>query len=156
MVSSISSDREVVSELTCLISKLAIKLLVTRTIKENGAGCTVLVFLPTYMLIEAVHKQLSEADSLPHNVPLYVLHSSVDIEDCMAALHGEDGAAARVVLASSVAESSITIKTLRPPTAAGSAHRERCNAVRRKRPVLLLSSRLLQRGTLPLRPRVLG
>lgn len=104
-------DREVVSELTCLISKLSIKL-VARTIKEDGAGCTVLVFLPTYMLIEAVHKQLSEADSLPHNVPLYVLHSSVDIEDCMAALHGEDGAAARVVLASSVAESSITIKSV--------------------------------------------
>ena len=59
-----------------------------------------------------MHKQLSEADSLPHNVPLYVLHSSVDIEDCMAALHGEDGAAS---CSSSVAESSITIKTLRPP-----------------------------------------
>ena len=28
-------------------------------------------------------------------MPLYVLHSSVDIDDCMAALMGEDGAPVR-------------------------------------------------------------
>ena len=59
-------------------------------------------------MIESVHCQLEAA--LGDGVPIFVLHSSIDMDDCMAALLGEDGARARVIVASSVAESSITIK----------------------------------------------
>ena len=100
-------DRHVGAKLCRLIAKL-VPQLVRRTIKEDGAGCTVLVFLATYSLIEEAHGLLDQV--LGDHFPLYVLHSSVDMEDCMAALLGEDGAPARVVLASAVAESSITIK----------------------------------------------
>ena len=55
-------------------------------------GSTVLHFVPTMTMIEALHRLLE--DMLP-GVPLYVLHSSVDIDDCMAALMGEDGAPVR-------------------------------------------------------------
>ena len=96
-----------------LMARLAIRL-VARTIEEEvHGGSTILIFAPTYAMIERVHNMLVcgfPTASLPEGVPLYVLHSSVDIEDSMAALRGEDGASARIVIASAVAESSITIK----------------------------------------------
>ena len=55
-------------------------------------GSTVLHFVPTMTMIEGLHRLLEHM--LP-GVPLYVLHSSVDIDDCMAALMGEDGAPVR-------------------------------------------------------------
>ena len=55
-------------------------------------GSTVLHFVPTMMMIEGLYRLLE--DMLP-GVPLYVLHSSIDIDDCMAALMGEDGAPVR-------------------------------------------------------------
>ena len=97
-----------------LMARLVIQL-VSRTITEDGLGGTVLVFVPTYRMIEMVHDMLERgflSASLPEGIPLYVLHSSVDIDDSMAALRGEDGASARVVIASAVAESSITIKNV--------------------------------------------
>jgi|TARA_B100000524_G_scaffold80035_1_gene36635 HrpA-like RNA helicase len=91
----------------CALIAGLVPYLVERTIAEDGLGCTVLVFLPTYFLIETCHRLLSH--SLPEGVPQYVLHSSVDIEDCMVALRGEDNADARVVLGSAIAESSVTM-----------------------------------------------
>lgn len=101
-------ERAVYDQLCGLIALLVPKL-ARLTIEEDGRGCTILVFLPTYRMIEVLHKLL-ERPCADMDVPRYVLHSSVDMEDCMAALLGEDGAPARVVIASSVAESSITIK----------------------------------------------
>ena len=85
-------DRTAMQRISELIDKLTCRL-VQRTIEEDGLGCTVLVFLPTYFAIEQAFGLLEE--SLPTGVPLYVLHSSVDMEDCMEALMGEDGARAR-------------------------------------------------------------
>jgi len=107
MESFMGHDRPTMLRISELIDKLTCRL-VERTIEEDGEGCTVLIFLPTYFAIEQVFGYLEL--SLPKGVPLYVLHSSVDMEDCMAALMGEDGARARVVIASAIAESSITIK----------------------------------------------
>jgi len=107
-----SKGRAALEPLCELMARLAIQL-VARTIADDEHGGTILIFAPTYAMIERVHNMLERGfptASLPEGVPLYVLHSSVDIEDSMAALRGEDGASARIVIASAVAESSITIK----------------------------------------------
>ena len=82
----------------------------------------VLVFLPTYMLLEAVHAALLQRQlTWPggREAPVMrvsVLHSSVDLSEAMAAVRGGGGAAAdgsrTVLLASNVAESSLTIPDL--------------------------------------------
>ena len=101
-------DRDAIGETCSLVARLT-PVLVQRTIEEDGPGGTILIFLPTYGMIETMDRLLSDDERL-RQVPRYVLHSSVDMEDCMAALLGEDGAQARVIIASAVAESSITIK----------------------------------------------
>jgi len=92
----------------CVLLSSLVPALVRRTIREDGPGCTILVFLATYASIEQTYARLDDLRFA--GIPIYVLHSCMDMDDCMAALLGEDGAPARVVLASSVAESSITIK----------------------------------------------
>ena len=91
-----------------LIQRLVPRLLRLQD-EEGSQHRTVLVFLPTWRQLEEAHKQLTS--SLHHSVPLHLLHSSVDMEECMDALGGR-GHAARpcVVLASAVAESSVTIE----------------------------------------------
>ena len=78
-------DRQTGEHLTRLVAELTAKL-VQRTIKEDGLGYTVLIFLPTYTAIEQAHGLLER--TVGEGVPLYVLHSSVDMDDCMAALLG--------------------------------------------------------------------
>ena len=90
-----------------LITRLVLRLL--RLQDEEGSQYkTVLVFLPTWRQLEEAHKQLTS--SLHHSVPLHLLHSSVDMEECMSALSGRGQARPCVVLASAVAESSVTIE----------------------------------------------
>ena len=77
-----------------------------------------MAFLPTYRALETQHALLSKY--APH-APLHLLHSSVDMEECMAALAGLGGGVPRVVLASAVAESSITIEGVAAVVDAGRA-----------------------------------
>ena len=76
----------------------------------------VLVFLPTYLMLEAVHtalltRQLTGGE-LGAAVALRVLHSSVDLADALLALRGAARDRRSVILASNVAESSVTIPGL--------------------------------------------
>ncbi|KAK9817283.1 hypothetical protein WJX72_012211 [[Myrmecia] bisecta] len=67
----------------------------------------VLVFLPTYNAIAFQYEQLQQS-SLP--LELYVLHSSIDIDDCLQSMEAPSAHSMRkVILATSIAESSITI-----------------------------------------------
>ena len=69
----LKQDRPALQELLSLITALTPKL-IQRTVTEDGLGCTVLIFLPTYSSIEELHSRLEL--TLP-GIPLYVLHSSV-------------------------------------------------------------------------------
>ena len=73
------NDRQTAERLCTLIAQLTPRL-VKRTIEEDGLGCTILIFLATYNLIEQTHGAIEL--SLGGGIPLYVLHSSVDMEDC--------------------------------------------------------------------------
>ena len=100
-----------------LMARLIVSLLAE--LKDNKSGHrTVLAFLPTYRALETQHALLSKY--APH-APLHLLHSSVDMEECMAALAGLGGGVPRVVLASAVAESSITIEGVAAVVDAGRA-----------------------------------
>ena len=76
----------------------------------------VIVFLPTYQLLEELHnmmllKQLTGGDR-GAALSLYVLHSSVDTADALSAMRRPLGGKRSVLLASNVAESSVTIPHL--------------------------------------------
>lgn len=77
---------------------------------EEGEGGTILVFLPTYRHLEEQFRMLAHL-----GLPTHILHSSIDIEDCMRSLQRDDeGSSARpgrwkIVLATNIAESSVTI-----------------------------------------------
>ena len=75
---------------------------------EESSGRTVLVFLPTYATLESQYDSLHR--TLPLGTPLHLLHSSVDLEGALAEMSADAPTAPRVVLASSVAESSVTIE----------------------------------------------
>lgn len=105
------------AELFPLIARLCVRLLLQEGRRgaaasaggggDAGSGSTVLVFLPTWSTLEAVYKLLLQ--SLPLGTPLHLLHSSIDQDDALAAMAGDGGRTPRVVLASAIAESSVTI-----------------------------------------------
>jgi HrpA-like RNA helicase len=67
-----------------------------------------LIFAPTYRHLEQIHTNL---DGLP-NLRLHVLHSSVDMEDCLRSMQPgltTQTAQRRVLLASAIADSSVTV-----------------------------------------------
>jgi HrpA-like RNA helicase len=69
---------------------------------------TTLVFLPTYRSLEELHGLLSGL--LPGRLALSVLHSSVDLTECLKAIQNQSsGSTHNVILATNLAESSLTI-----------------------------------------------
>ena len=81
-----------------------------------SANRTTLIFLPTYRSLEDLHGQLSAAQGrYGRLLQLTVLHSSVDIDECLRMIadvssSSDDSAAThKVILATNVAESSLTI-----------------------------------------------
>jgi hypothetical protein len=67
-----------------------------------------LIFAPTYRHLEQIHTNL---DRLP-NLQLHVLHSSVDMEDCLRSMMPDlttQKVLRRVLLASAIADSSVTV-----------------------------------------------
>jgi HrpA-like RNA helicase len=67
-----------------------------------------LIFAPTYRHLEQIHTNL---DRLP-NLQLHVLHSSVDMEDCLSSMMPAlttQKVRRRVLLASAIADSSVTV-----------------------------------------------
>ena len=76
-----------------------------------SANRTTLIFLPTYRSLEDLHGQLEAAQGrYRKRLRLCVLHSSVDLDECLRAMEDDGGDALhKVILATNVAESSLTI-----------------------------------------------
>ncbi|GAB4821707.1 hypothetical protein N2152v2_008753 [Parachlorella kessleri] len=66
----------------------------------------VLAFLPTYKTLETLHELLL-ATGLP--LAIYALHSSIDVDDCLASMEAAPAGQRKVILATNIAESSVTI-----------------------------------------------
>ena len=82
---------------------------------EEPIGAKFLIFAPTYRHLEQIHSQLIDIP-LKNASPLVdVLHSSIDIEDCLEKMHSSNtsivgGSRKRhILLASAIADSSVTI-----------------------------------------------
>lgn len=75
--------------------------------KEEAKASPFLVFAPTYRHLELIYEHLRRMDSC--GTDLAVLHSSIDIEDCLRSMRATRSRNRRVLLASAIAESSITI-----------------------------------------------
>jgi len=67
-------------------------------------GKVTLVFLPTYAMLEAMFRLIPEEDFSVHS-----LHSSIDLEECLATMVASQSPKPKVILATSVADSSVTI-----------------------------------------------
>ncbi|KAL4422052.1 hypothetical protein ABPG77_004868 [Micractinium sp. CCAP 211/92] len=78
--------------------------------QDPDLGHAIMVFLPTYRTLELQHELLL-ATGLPFAV--FALHSSIALEDCIAAMELVAGSRRKVVLATNIAESSITIRGIR-------------------------------------------
>ncbi|PSC75348.1 zinc finger CCCH domain-containing 31 isoform A [Micractinium conductrix] len=66
----------------------------------------ILVFLPTYRTLELQHELLL-ATGLPF--AFFALHSSIDIDECVVAMQAAAPGRRKVILATNIAESSVTI-----------------------------------------------
>ena len=84
--------------------------LISSLVEEGEVEGTVLVFLPTYRHLEEQANLLRRLE-VERDLPVHILHSSIEIEECMASLQADDGIYHRhkVVLATNIAESSVTI-----------------------------------------------
>jgi HrpA-like RNA helicase len=111
-------DTSAVHSLVCsLIFSLDESDAVVRRPDPSGRGeiisaeRTTLVFLPTYRSLEELHMQLEVAQQRHgRSLKLSVLHSSVDLDECLRSITAQSGDRVhRVILASNVAESSLTI-----------------------------------------------
>ena len=96
--------------------------LVAHLDQEEGSDSIILIFAPTYRHLEQIYKTITDAGGSGNGTrnpfDVRVLHSSVDIEDCLNSMQGKDSAGnrtntgkktRRIFLASAIAESSITI-----------------------------------------------
>lgn len=66
-------------------------------------GSTVLVFLPTYNLLEAMYKRVANP-----GITVHALHSSIDLDVCLRAIEDQTDTP-KLILATAIADSSITI-----------------------------------------------
>lgn len=87
-----------------------IKLLIYSHDRERASQC-ILVFLPGINAINMLFETLSEvANSVQHEiVSVYVLHSSLELEYQQEAFHTIDQRSTKIILATNIAESSVTI-----------------------------------------------
>ena len=82
--------------------------------QEEPAGAKFLIFAPTYRHLEQIHSLLTELSFGESSSPVVdVLHSSVDIEDCLAKMQStrdpDEPKNRHILLASAIADSSVTI-----------------------------------------------
>eukprot|EP00887_Chlorella_sp_A99_P007864 scaffold20.g7864.t1 len=77
--------------------------------RDDDIAHAVLVFLPTYRMLELAHALL-EATGLP--LVVYALHSSIDLDEAVASMEASDPRRRKVVLATNIAESSLTIPSV--------------------------------------------
>jgi hypothetical protein len=92
----------------------AVKLLICGLVsshEEASRGFSVLVFCPTWRSLEKQHQQITHSGVVsPHN--LHVLHSTTDIEVELRAIGSDNISGVKVILATNVAESSVTIPSV--------------------------------------------
>jgi len=86
-----------------------IRTLVTCLDDEEPISAPFLIFVPTYKHLEQLYNTLSMVND--STLTLNVLHSAIDIEDCMRSLEtaSRDKNRRHVLLASAIADSSVTI-----------------------------------------------
>jgi HrpA-like RNA helicase len=98
----------------------AVALLVTQLATERGAersgsacGFTILVFCPTWRALEKQHELLLRTAQgvLPEH-SMHVLHSTIDVDTAMKAICLKELEDVQVILATNVAESSLTIPSV--------------------------------------------
>jgi HrpA-like RNA helicase len=90
-----------------LLHPLITRLVCRLYLHQLAPGGTVLVFLPTWATLEEQHRALRRA--LPQRAAVHVLHSAIEMDECIDALALEGSSSRRVVLSSPIAESSVTI-----------------------------------------------
>lgn len=93
---------------------IVICLLVVALHEEEPIGAKFLIFVPTYRHLEQIHSVLTEITLCESSSTLVdVLHSSVDIEDCLAKMQSVSNSGEtknrHILLASAIADSSVTI-----------------------------------------------
>mmetsp|Transcript_10170 Transcript_10170/g.15608 ORF Transcript_10170/g.15608 Transcript_10170/m.15608 type:complete len:542 (+) Transcript_10170:177-1802(+) len=88
---------------------MLILLLVLKLDKEEKKDAIFLIFAPTYSHLEQIYIKLTEVHSLSSLVN--VLHSSIDMEDCLKSMHSKNNQTHKrqILLASAIADSSVTI-----------------------------------------------
>ncbi|KAL4443764.1 hypothetical protein ABPG75_011501 [Micractinium tetrahymenae] len=94
-----AADQRLLRDLVCALHR-----------QDPDLGNAVMVFLPTYRTLELQHELLL-ATGLPFAV--FALHSSIALDECIAAMELAAGGRRKVVLATNIAESSITIRGIR-------------------------------------------
>ena len=98
----------------------AVAATVRLAISENGGDC--LVFLPGVGEIERVAERLG---GLPRDIIIHKLHGSLDPADQRAAITAAQPGTRKVILATSIAETSLTIEGVRIVIDSGLARRPR-------------------------------
>ena len=102
----------------------AVTAAVRRALAEEDGG--VLAFLPGVAEIERVAERLGqEQGRLPEDVRLHRLHGSLDPAEQRAAIRPEPDGARKLVLATSIAETSLTLDGIRVVVDSGLARRPR-------------------------------
>ncbi len=93
---------------------IVICLLVGLLHKEEPIAAKFLIFAPTYRHLEQLHEQLTKMPLEDASLNVDVLHSSIDIEDCLAKMQSKIDRSnhhrkRHILLASAIADSSVTI-----------------------------------------------
>ena len=86
-----------------------VRTLVQHLDEEEPKGAPFLIFVPTYRHLEQLYRTLARVNG--GMLTLNVLHSAIDIEDCMRTLAtaSRDRERRHVLLASAIADSSVTV-----------------------------------------------
>lgn len=92
---------------------MLITILVLTLHKEEESDAIFLIFAPTYRHLEQMYEVLKELESEASHFLISVLHSSIDMEDCLCSMQSSnkrpDTKCRKILLASAIADSSVTI-----------------------------------------------
>lgn len=92
---------------------MLITILVLTLHKEEESDALFLIFAPTHWHLEQIYEVLNQLDSESSRLLINVLHSSIDMEDCLSSMQATNkkysGKCRRILLASAIADSSVTI-----------------------------------------------
>ena len=95
-----------------------------RIIGADGGGGDILVFLPGFREMHAARRAVGERSPNPRR-EIHLLHGKIPIEEQRRALNPPPGGAERIILATNVAETSLTIPGVRAVVDSGLARRVR-------------------------------